>query len=68
MIALPTMPPELNYALMVNISDLRPWEFWEADSAELFMVSELKRAYQDGRSSARSQIDATERMKAANSQ
>ena len=62
------MPPELAFALNINVGDLRPWEFWEADSAELYMIGEIKRAYQDGRAEAREQIDAAERMKLATSQ
>ena len=46
------MPDELSFALSLNLEGLRPWEFWEADSAEMYMLTSIKAAYLDGRESA----------------
>jgi hypothetical protein len=59
------MPNELQFALSVNVSDMRPWEFWESDSAELYMITTILSAYQEGQADAKDQIEAAERNKAS---
>ena len=57
---MPVPSDELAFALSVNLDDLRPWEFWEADSAELYMLRSLKAAYYEGRQDAREQMEKPE--------
>lgn len=54
------MPQELLFAMSLNLEDMRPWEFWEADSAELYMLRSIKAAYYEGRDGAREQVKATD--------
>ena len=51
------MPQELLFAMSLNLEDMRPWEFWEADSAELYMLRSIKAAYYEGRQNAREQVN-----------
>jgi hypothetical protein len=45
---LPSLPPELAFARSVDISRLRPWEYWAADSAELYEIAKLQAAWHEG--------------------
>jgi hypothetical protein len=39
----------------LNVDGLRPWEWWQADSADLYQIAEIKSAWKEGRAAARSQ-------------
>ena len=53
---MPEPSPELAFALSVDLDGYRTWEFWEADSAELYMLKSLKAAYWEGRQDVREQM------------
>lgn len=54
----PTLSDELRFALAVTVDGLRPWEWWEADSAELYLISALKAAWQEGQQDARDEAES----------
>lgn len=53
----PKLSDELRFALAVNVDGLRPWEWWEADSAELYLIGSLKAAWNEGKSEAMEEVD-----------
>lgn len=53
----PPISDELRFALAVNTDGLRPWEWWEADSAEMYLIGVLKAAWHEGQAEANDEAD-----------
>lgn len=58
----PTPPPELVFAMAVDVSNLRPWEFWMCDSEEYYLITTLRAEYENARKEARALIEAQPEM------
>lgn len=39
----------------MNVDDLRPWEFWAMDAHELYLITQVKAAWESGKSDGREQ-------------
>ena len=56
----PSVPPELAFALAVNVENLRPWEWWACDAEEYGMIIELRAAWFGTRADERRGLDRNE--------
>lgn len=50
------MPPELDFALRVNVEGLRPWEYWAADADEYDLIQHLTGVYRREMPAAREMV------------
>lgn len=59
----PTLPDAFLYARSVSYAGIRPWEWQQADSRDMYLVKTLNAAWTEGYADAKEAEDTADRMK-----
>lgn len=56
----PTLPPDLQFAMVINWDNLRHWEYLDADAHVMYKTQTLRAAFEEGQRDQRAMSRANE--------